>query len=157
MTTARGTIGYIAPEIFMTNLGNPSHKSDVYSYGMLLLEMVSGKRRFKQMTSCASGNEAYFPEWIYKKVMEEKEIMVQADLIARKMTMVGLWCIQMNQRDRPSMKRVVGMLNGRVEDIDMPPRPLFMLSPPRRQIFEDQTNSLGSDSSVMALAHDQSV
>ncbi|KAK8555619.1 hypothetical protein V6N13_046146 [Hibiscus sabdariffa] len=155
MSTARGTIGYIAPEIFMTNLGNPSHKSDVYSYGMLLLEMVFGKQRFKQMTSSASGNEAYFPEWIYEKVTEEKEIVVQADLIGRKMRMVGLWCIQMNQRDRPSMKRVVGMLNGRVEDIDMPPRPLFMLSLPRPQIFQDQTNSLGSASSAMALTLEQ--
>ncbi|GMN51708.1 hypothetical protein TIFTF001_020863 [Ficus carica] len=42
MTTARGTIGYIAPEVFSKNLGNVSYKSDVYSFGMLLLEMAGG-------------------------------------------------------------------------------------------------------------------
>ncbi|XP_039047865.1 LEAF RUST 10 DISEASE-RESISTANCE LOCUS RECEPTOR-LIKE PROTEIN KINASE-like 2.2 [Hibiscus syriacus] len=121
--------------------------------------MVAGKRGFEQITSCAtgsSGDEAYFPEWIYEKLVEEKDIVAEADLIARKMTMVGLWCIQINQKDRPSMKRVVGMLNGRTEDIEMPRKPLFMFSLPRQQIFESQINSLGSDSSVIALAHDQS-
>ncbi|XP_028754282.1 rust resistance kinase Lr10-like [Neltuma alba] len=44
MTTARGTLGYIAPEIFSRNFGNVSYKSDVYSYGMLLLEMVGGRK-----------------------------------------------------------------------------------------------------------------
>ncbi|KAG6517292.1 rust resistance kinase Lr10-like [Zingiber officinale] len=43
LTGARGTIGYIAPEVFMRSLGGVSHKSDVYSFGMLLLKMASGK------------------------------------------------------------------------------------------------------------------
>ncbi|XXG83078.1 hypothetical protein AAC387_Pa10g0922 [Persea americana] len=44
MTHARGTMGYIAPEVFSRNFGNVSSKSDVYSYGMLLLEMVGGRK-----------------------------------------------------------------------------------------------------------------
>ncbi|KAJ7965370.1 Receptor-like protein kinase [Quillaja saponaria] len=44
MTAARGTIGYIAPEVFSRNFGNVSYKSDVYSFGMLLLEMVGGRK-----------------------------------------------------------------------------------------------------------------
>ncbi|KAJ7959324.1 Receptor-like kinase [Quillaja saponaria] len=44
MTLARGTMGYIAPEVFSRNFGNVSYKSDVYSYGMLLLEMVGGRK-----------------------------------------------------------------------------------------------------------------
>ncbi|VVA32265.1 PREDICTED: rust resistance kinase Lr10, partial [Prunus dulcis] len=44
MTTARGTLGYIAPEVFSRNFGNVSYKSDVYSFGMLLLEMVGGRK-----------------------------------------------------------------------------------------------------------------
>ena len=40
MLHARGTIGYIAPEVFSRNFGRVSHKADVYSYGMLVLEMV---------------------------------------------------------------------------------------------------------------------
>ncbi|KAL5726513.1 hypothetical protein ACHQM5_009552 [Ranunculus cassubicifolius] len=44
MLNARGTPGYIAPEMFNRNFGRVSHKSDVYGYGMMVLEMV-GKRK----------------------------------------------------------------------------------------------------------------
>ena len=37
---ARGTIRYIAPEVFCRNFGGVSHKSDVYSYETMVLEMV---------------------------------------------------------------------------------------------------------------------
>ncbi|CAJ1972053.1 unnamed protein product [Sphenostylis stenocarpa] len=41
MTAARGTIGYMAPELFYKNIGGISHKADdVYSFGMLLMEMA---------------------------------------------------------------------------------------------------------------------
>lgn len=50
MTTARGTLGYIAPEVFSRNFGNVSYKSDVYSFGMLFLEMVGGRRRLQHRT-----------------------------------------------------------------------------------------------------------
>ncbi|KAI8565024.1 hypothetical protein RHMOL_Rhmol03G0228700 [Rhododendron molle] len=63
MTTARGTIGYIAPEVFSRNFGNVSYKSDIYSFGMLLLEMVGGKKNFDVVVN--STNQIYFPEWIY--------------------------------------------------------------------------------------------
>ncbi|CAL5445216.1 unnamed protein product [Camellia sinensis] len=43
MLHAQGTIGYLALEIFSRNFGRVSHKADVYSYGMLVLEMVHGR------------------------------------------------------------------------------------------------------------------
>ncbi|XVE75214.1 hypothetical protein DITRI_Ditri12bG0077600 [Diplodiscus trichospermus] len=160
MTGARGTIGYIAPEIFMRNLGNPSHKSDVYSYGMLLLEMVGKRQTFDPITgSTGSSSETYFPEWIYEKLVQEKDkvetdiVVEESYLMARKMLMVGLWCIQINQRDRPSMKRVVEMLTGSMEAIEMPPKPLFLFSPPH----QTEITSPGSDSSVIPLTNDQSL
>jgi serine/threonine protein kinase len=44
MTGARGTIGFIAPEVHSRAFGMVSTKSDVYSYGMMLLEMIGGRK-----------------------------------------------------------------------------------------------------------------
>ncbi|RWR93855.1 rust resistance kinase Lr10-like protein [Cinnamomum micranthum f. kanehirae] len=136
ITNAKGTIGYIAPEMFLRNLGGVSHKSDVYSYGMLLLEMVGGKKSVKVKVEYSSST--YFPNWMYNQLEQDSEMeiidsIVEEDLdIAKKMVMVGLWCVQLNPSDRPTMSRVAEMLTGSVEGIEMPPKP-FLFSPPRSQ------------------------
>ena len=126
LTAARGTMGYIAPELYSRNFGGVSHKSDVYSFGMLVLEMVSGRRNSDP--SADGQNEVYLPEWIFEKVINGQ------DMVAREMTgeekekvrqlaIVALWCIQWNPRNRPSMTKVVNMLTGRFENLHMPPKP----------------------------------
>ncbi|RYR14923.1 hypothetical protein Ahy_B04g071640 [Arachis hypogaea] len=60
----RGTIGYIAPEVFSRINGSVLHKSNVYSYGMLILEMVGGRKNYENRRSNSS--EMYFSDWIYK-------------------------------------------------------------------------------------------
>ncbi|XP_010046587.2 rust resistance kinase Lr10 [Eucalyptus grandis] len=131
MTGARGTIGFIAPEIFMRN--NPSHKSDVYSFGMLLLEMVGGRKHEEVRGSASS--ELYFPGRIYDEINEERaqefgDLVEEEVAVSRKMVMVGVWCIQINPKDRPSMTQVLEMLMGNLKSIPMPPKPQFF-SPPR--------------------------
>ncbi|KAG2680148.1 hypothetical protein I3760_11G085200 [Carya illinoinensis] len=126
MTTARGTMGYIAPEVFSRNFGNVSYKADVYSFGMLLLEAVGG-RKTSDVTPENTG-QIYFPEWIYN-LLEEKEdlrLFIETDedaRIAKKLAIVGLWCIQWHPADRPSMKNVVQMLEGEGNNLTMPPNP----------------------------------
>ncbi|KAB1211231.1 hypothetical protein CJ030_MR6G021579 [Morella rubra] len=72
MTGMRGTVGHIAPEVFSRCFGGVSHKSDVYSYGMLILEMVGGRREeFLDGTSQSSEN--YFPDCIYTKLERRSE------------------------------------------------------------------------------------
>ena len=44
MITTKGTMGYIAPEVFSRNFGSVSYKSDIYNFGILLLEMVEGRK-----------------------------------------------------------------------------------------------------------------
>ncbi|GMY24339.1 PR5-like receptor kinase, partial [Fagus crenata] len=46
----------------------------------------------------------------------------------RKMILVGLWCIQTNPSDRPSMNKVVEMLKGSLHSLQIPPKP-FLYSP----------------------------
>ncbi|CAA3012770.1 rust resistance kinase Lr10-like [Olea europaea subsp. europaea] len=113
MTAARGTIGYIAPEVFSRNFGNVSYKSDAYSFGMLLLEMVGGMK--KNDVGGQDKSQVYFPEWIYNKLEHGEEIAIQIEKesdnkIVRKLTIVGLWCIQWYPIERPSMKVVIQML-----------------------------------------------
>ncbi|KAM6550993.1 hypothetical protein CsatB_000801 [Cannabis sativa] len=121
MSTARGTIGYIAPEIFSRNFGNVSYKSDIYSFGMLLLEIVGGKR------SNNITEEIYYPEWIFNLLEEGEDLRIYIDeggdgKISKKLAMVGLQCIQWHPIDRPTMKVVVQMLGGN-EELSMPPNP----------------------------------
>ncbi|GLT64187.1 hypothetical protein SLA2020_366950 [Shorea laevis] len=116
MTTIRGTIGYIAPEVFSRNFGNVSSKADVYSFGILLLEMVGGRKNVDVPEENTS--QVYFPEWIYN-LLDQKEdirIFIEDDgdaKIAKKLAIVGLWCIQWHPMDRPSIKDVVQMLEER--------------------------------------------
>ncbi|KAI3423524.1 Protein kinase domain-containing protein, partial [Psidium guajava] len=155
MTGARGTIGFIAPEIFMRNLGNPSHKSDVYSFGMLLLEMV-GMRKHEEAKGNAS-SESYFPSRIYNEINKDRPLefgdLVEEEVaVSRKMVMVGLWCIQINPKDRPSMTQVLEMLMGSSESIPMPPKPQFF-SPPRAQVVPG-SSSTDVDASGVTLTLD---
>ena len=74
-TTARGTIGYIAPEVFSKNFGNVFYKSDVYSFGMLLLEIAGGPK-----TSIPTEEnivEIYYPDWIYSLLEEGRDLRIQ--------------------------------------------------------------------------------
>ncbi|OMO97988.1 hypothetical protein CCACVL1_04386 [Corchorus capsularis] len=126
MTAARGTMGYIAPEVLSRNFGNVSYKSDVYSFGMLLLEMVGGRKNID--VNVGNISQVYFPEWVYDRLDKGEELGIKIEdeghsKIAKKLTIVGLWCIQWYPVDRPSMKTVVQWLEEEAENLTMPPNP----------------------------------
>ncbi|CAN6562225.1 unnamed protein product [Malus baccata var. baccata] len=136
MTTARGTIGYIAPEVFSRNFGNVSYKADVYSFGMLLLEMVGGRKNIGSTTENTT-NEIYYPQWIYNLLEEGDDLRIHIGQeedrkIPKKLAIIGLWCIQWHPSDRPSMKTVVQMLEGGGESLIMPPNPFMPTGPTTR-------------------------
>ncbi|XP_044476880.1 LEAF RUST 10 DISEASE-RESISTANCE LOCUS RECEPTOR-LIKE PROTEIN KINASE-like 1.2 [Mangifera indica] len=120
MLEARGTIEYIAPEVFMRNFEKVSHKSDVYSYGMMILEMVGG-RKSQDIEGALHSSEKYFPHWIYKHVEQGKELKwhgannSEENEIAKKMIIVGLWCIQTRPSNRPSINKVLDLLHAIVD------------------------------------------
>ncbi|XP_024990965.1 PR5-like receptor kinase [Cynara cardunculus var. scolymus] len=144
MLEARGTIGYIAPEVFNRNFGGVSHKSDVYSYGMLILEMVGGRRNVDVAVGSGHTSEIYFPYWVYDRLKKDEILLdgvttMEENEYARKMTIVGLWCIQANPVQRPSTNEVIEMLEGSMEELEMPPKPFFS-SPPRSPISTFNTS-----------------
>ncbi|KDP35008.1 hypothetical protein JCGZ_09296 [Jatropha curcas] len=129
VSTTRGTIGYIAPELISKNVRAVSCKSDVYSFGMLLLEMVRGKRNIDVKGDADSSGKDYFPSWVYDHINEGGDLELEnvskvEAAIAKKLCIVGLWCIQKNASDRPLMTKVVEMLQGRVDDLQLPRNPL---------------------------------
>ncbi|KAI3458021.1 hypothetical protein Pfo_014684 [Paulownia fortunei] len=123
---------YVAPELINRSIGGVSYKADVYSFGMLLMEMVGLKT---DLITNDENSSQYFPYWIYDRFNKGKDIEIgngdetdddDNDLtrkITRKMTIVALWCIQMSPGDRPSMNKVVEMLEGEVELLQIPIRP----------------------------------
>lgn len=133
MTGARGTAGYIAPEVFSRNFGRVSHKSDVYSYGMMILEMVGGRKNINVEVDRTS--EIYFPHWIHDRIELDEELGLQGIIDGddqervRKMIIVSLWCIQTDPSNRPPMSRVVEMMEGNIDSLNIPPKP-FLSSPP---------------------------
>ncbi|KAL6609552.1 hypothetical protein ACP70R_039521 [Stipagrostis hirtigluma subsp. patula] len=122
---ARGTIGYIAPEVFHRQSGVISSKSDVYSYGMMVLEMVGARKNIDRTSEVSS---KYFPQWIYEHLEEQSvnawDISVDREVV-RKLLVVGLWCIQLKPDNRPSMTRVVEMLESGANDLQIPPQSLL--------------------------------
>ncbi|KAG6742000.1 hypothetical protein POTOM_055282 [Populus tomentosa] len=138
MIGARGTVGYIAPEVFCRSFGGVTYKSDVYSYGMMVLDMVGQSKDF-DMGSLET-NEMYFPDWFYMYLEPGKISTLhggttkEEEEIVEKMILVGLWCIQTIPSHRPSMTKVVEMFEGSLQSLQIPPRPSF--SSPRRSAQE---------------------
>ncbi|XP_024642006.1 PR5-like receptor kinase isoform X3 [Medicago truncatula] len=138
MSDQRGTMGYVAPEVWNRHFGGVSHKSDVYSYGMMLLEMVGGRKNI--IADASHTSEIYFPHWVYNRLelgtnLRPDGVMdTEEDEIARRMTIVGLWCIQTFPSDRPTMSKVIEMLEVTMNSLEMPPKPLH--SSPTRSVSE---------------------
>ncbi|XP_030449173.1 G-type lectin S-receptor-like serine/threonine-protein kinase At5g24080 [Syzygium oleosum] len=129
MTMVRGTRGYLAPE-WVSN--RPiTVKADVYSYGMLLLEIIGGRRN---LDMSFDAQDFFYPGWAFKEMTKGTPIKVadrrlegsvQEDELIRALR-VAFWCIQDEVFMRPTMGEVVRMLEGSME-INSPPMPQTVL------------------------------
>ncbi|KAJ9704010.1 hypothetical protein PVL29_005340 [Vitis rotundifolia] len=126
-TGIRGTRGYVAPE-WHRKLP-VTVKADVYSYGIVLLETICCR---KNVDWSLPEEEAILEEWVYHcfeagelgKLVGDEEVDKRQ---LERMVKVGLWCILDEPSLRPSMKKVLLMLEGTV-DIPVPPSPVSFLS-----------------------------
>jgi serine/threonine protein kinase len=157
LTAARGTLGYMAPELFYKNIGGVSYKADVYSFGMLLMEMAGRRKNLNAFAEHSS--QIYFPTWVYEQFNDGNDIEMEGvtdeeKKIVAKMIIVALWCIQMKPIDRPSMNKVIEMLEGEVECLQMPSKPF--LSSQERHISEVEGTSSQMFSSIQSNVSSQS-
>ncbi|MCL7044859.1 hypothetical protein MKW94_017833 [Papaver nudicaule] len=116
-TQVRGTMGHIAPEYLST--GRSSERTDVFGYGMMLLELITGQRAidFSRLTE---NDEVLLLDHV-KKLESEKRLdaIVDPNLNGNFdnseveiMIQVALLCTQSSSEDRPTMSAVVRMLEG---------------------------------------------
>ncbi|XP_048439209.1 BRASSINOSTEROID INSENSITIVE 1-associated receptor kinase 1 isoform X2 [Pyrus x bretschneideri] len=116
-TAVRGTIGHIAPEYLST--GKSSEKTDVFGYGVMLLELITGQRAF-DLARLANDDDVMLLDWVKRLLKDRRlETLVDADLNGNyvddqveQLIQVAILCTQGTQGERPKMSKVVRMLEG---------------------------------------------
>ncbi|KAG9452562.1 hypothetical protein H6P81_005466 [Aristolochia fimbriata] len=130
-TNIRGTRGYVAPEWFKSMPVTP--KVDVYSFGVLLLEIICCRRSIEPEVD--GGEPGILTFWAFDcyregtlgaLVEDDREALQDGERLER-LLMVGIWCIQEEPSLRPTMWKVIQMLEGVVQ-VPRPPDPSSMSS-----------------------------
>ncbi|KAG8096662.1 hypothetical protein GUJ93_ZPchr0013g34324 [Zizania palustris] len=116
-TRVAGTMGYLAPEYAL--LGQLTKKADIYSFGVLVLEVISGQSSSK---STWGHDMLVLVEWTWKLRQEERlleivdpELEEYPEEQVLRFIKVALLCTQATSQQRPSMKQVVDMLSNPTE------------------------------------------
>ncbi|XP_028791108.1 G-type lectin S-receptor-like serine/threonine-protein kinase At1g11410 [Neltuma alba] len=145
-----GTYGYMSPEYAM--VGQYSTKSDVFSFGVLLLEIISGKRNTDSDKERASPNliGQVWDLWREEKALEIVDSTLGESYpldIALRCIQIGLLCVQESALYRPSMLEVVFMLGNEVT-IPSPHKPAFLFN----SNIENSESSASGDPSVNTIS-----
>ncbi|KAK7354724.1 hypothetical protein VNO80_20192 [Phaseolus coccineus] len=146
-THFRGTRGYAAPEMWKPF--PVTHKCDVYSFGILLFEMVGRRRHFDDKYR---ESQQWFPQWTWD-MFENNELLLMLSLCGieekekekgERMSKVALWSVQYSPDDRPLMSTVVKMLEGEIQ-ISPPPFPFQNLVSVEPNLTQKGSGTADSD------------
>ncbi|XP_050287976.1 G-type lectin S-receptor-like serine/threonine-protein kinase At1g11330 isoform X2 [Quercus robur] len=142
-----GTYGYMSPEYAME--GRFSEKSDVFSFGVLLLEILSGKRNssFYHDEQSMSLLGFAWKLWNADNIIALIDPMIYEPCFEMEMLRcihVGLLCVQEFAKDRPIVSVVISMLKSEIIDLPHPKQPAFT----ERQILSDTDSSIGGKKKI---------
>ncbi|KAJ4974823.1 hypothetical protein NE237_007997 [Protea cynaroides] len=153
-TRIAGTNGYMSPEYAMH--GQLSVKADVFSYGVVVLELISAQKNhtFNLDPDCQN-----LLEWVWKlykrgRSLEIMDPTLASTAIPDQVAMcikIGLLCTQADPKLRPTMRRVVVMLAKRAGTIEEPTRPGY----PRSR-YGRRSHAAGSSSAGGSTSRDSS-
>ncbi|KAK1593738.1 hypothetical protein QYE76_065931 [Lolium multiflorum] len=125
-----GTLGYMAPEYVV--LGHVSFKLDVYSFGVLILEIITGKKNTEMFESAVEESTTVLSfVWDHWQKETPLEIMdpsldcKNTETEVLKCIHLALLCVQENPADRPTMLDVLVMLHGHASSFPAPSKPAF--------------------------------
>ncbi|XP_060672795.1 G-type lectin S-receptor-like serine/threonine-protein kinase At2g19130 [Ziziphus jujuba] len=131
LTTIRGTRGYVSPES-ISGVAITA-KADVYSFGMMIFEIISGRRN---STYHIEGEVSFFPIWAAKITIEGGDVFSFVDPRLKgntdperliRVRRLACWCIQYEETQRPSMGQIVQILEGLI-NVNLPPLPRLFLA-----------------------------
>ncbi|CAK9873679.1 unnamed protein product [Sphagnum jensenii] len=114
-----GTLGYMSPEY--ATFGELSTKVDVYSFGVLLLEIISGRKAILESAT----DKVYLVKWAWllhkenmlMNLVDQKINDTLVEIEVQRVINVALLCVQIEPTKRPSMSQVLAMLQG---EMDLP-------------------------------------
>ncbi|KAL2518833.1 Protein kinase superfamily protein [Abeliophyllum distichum] len=125
-TRVAGTNGYMAPEYLMH--GHLSVKADVFSFGVVVLELISGEKNSRFNQDSESQNLLTWAYKLYKngQSLDIMDSMLVSSAVPDQITMciqLGLLCTQSDPQLRPDMRRVVVILSRKPTTLQEPTRP----------------------------------
>ncbi|CAG7869360.1 hypothetical protein HID58_021900 [Brassica napus] len=126
-TGIAGTLGYLAPEYLIK--GQLTEKADVYAYGVLIIEIATGKKNnaFSQGTSSVLHSVwEHFKADTLKSSVDPRLKGMFTEEEALKVLEIGLLCVQSSVELRPSMSEIVYMLKNNDCKFDSPRQPPFL-------------------------------
>ncbi|KAK8589037.1 hypothetical protein V6N13_087915 [Hibiscus sabdariffa] len=153
-TRVAGTIGYLAPEYAM--LGHLTEKADVFGFGVLILEISSGRPNSYNTTE---NDRVYLLEWVWTLVENNQLLSLLDPTLAEfdenealRVIGVALLCTQSSPSMRPPMSRVVAMLTGDIEVSSVTSKPSYITD----WYYKDITGSFMNKESQTSNATDHS-
>ncbi|XVE80548.1 hypothetical protein DITRI_Ditri14bG0148900 [Diplodiscus trichospermus] len=123
-TLTAGTMGYLAPEYLQ--YGKATEKTDVFSYGVVILEVACGRRPIEREVN--SQKMVNLVDWVWGlhgegRIIEAADERLNGDFKEeemRKLLFVGLSCAHPDSTERPSIRRVLQILNNEMDPVAVP-------------------------------------